>query len=351
MNRKERFQARKKKRFRRSVYRFILSVLFVLLGSMIYDNMNLDAVFKGIFANDEIETGFVEKGPSVTSVISPLLLHEKYIYSKSFAQDALENDLRRNHIFIGNYYNNIKTEMEDSTDPENSSLNDQENFAGNVDSTSQPEQGIQEEAVADSGLNEKTVYLTFDDGPNQFSGQLLALLESYHAKATFFMIDRNIRNFPDAVNKMVSLGHSVGLHSVSHNVKIFYQSAANVISEMNQVRSTVKEVSGVDTMLIRTPYGSVPHMQDSYVQAVRENGFLMWDWNIDSKDWYYRDYRFVENCIAQLEVRSDNTEPIVILLHEKEETLAQLPALLDYLTDHNYVMDSIDASMTPVTFN
>ena len=100
---------------------------------------------------------------------------------------------------------------------------------------------------------------------------------------------------------------------------------------MDQVRNTVKDVTGIDTLLIRTPYGSVPHMQDSYVQAVHDNGYLMWDWNIDSKDWYYRDRRYVDTSIAQLQAYAGSTEPIVILLHERKETLAHLPALLEYL--------------------
>jgi peptidoglycan/xylan/chitin deacetylase (PgdA/CDA1 family) len=332
------------------VHRFIFSVVLVLVGSFIYENMNLDMVFKEIFANNEIIQEPVNEVSSVASVKGALSLDVPFTYSESFAHEALANDLNRNNILIGDNYKDIKIDPVGLKDAAGRDAAKQEELDSKNASANEPEQEVEQPPVPADDVQTKTVYLTFDDGPNQFSDQLLALLESYNAKATFFLIDRNIRSFPDAVNHMIASGHSVGLHSVSHNVKIFYQSATSVITEMNQVRSTVKEVSGLDTMLIRTPYGSVPYMQDSYIQAVHDNGYLMWDWNIDSKDWYYRDRRYVDTSIAQLEAHAGSTEPIVILLHEREETLAQLPALLEYLKSQNYTMKAIDSSMTPVSF-
>ncbi len=198
--------------------------------------------------------------------------------------------------------------------------------------------------------NNKTVYLTFDDGPAPFSGELIALLEQYHFKATFFMIDGNIRRYPDAVKLMVKTGEAVGLHSVSHNVKQFYASANSVIAELTQNRNTLKEITGVDSYLMRTPYGSVPHMTVEYRNAVNTNGYLMWDWNIDSKDWYYKDARYVNDVIAALQRMANHEGPIVILLHERKETVAHLPALLDYLSKNGYTCPPIDSTMTPYQF-
>ncbi|WP_312468876.1 polysaccharide deacetylase family protein [Neobacillus sp.] len=199
--------------------------------------------------------------------------------------------------------------------------------------------------------NHKTVYLTFDDGPAPFSGEIIALLEKYHYKATFFMIDGNIRSYPNSVKLMVSSGETVGLHSVSHNVKKFYASADSVISELTQNRNTLKEISGIDSYIMRTPYGSVPHMSAEYRKAVNDNGYLMWDWNIDSKDWYYKDARYVNSVIEQLNRMANHNGPIVILLHERKETLAHLPALLEYLSKQGFECKAIDNSMTPYQFS
>ncbi len=196
----------------------------------------------------------------------------------------------------------------------------------------------------------KIVYLTFDDGPAAFSDQIIALLEKYQFKATFFMIDGNIRRYPEAVKLMTKSGETVGLHSVSHNVKKFYKSKNSVLSELTQNQNTLKEVSGVNSFIMRTPYGSAPNMTNEYKMAVKEKGYLMWDWNIDSKDWYYKDNRYVNSVINQINQKKGTNGPLVILLHERKETLAHLPKLLDYLKEQGFECKPIENTTTPIQF-
>ncbi|MBV7505835.1 polysaccharide deacetylase [Bacillus sp. sid0103] len=201
-----------------------------------------------------------------------------------------------------------------------------------------------------STSGKKIVYLTFDDGPAPFSDKIIKLLEKYQFKATFFMIDGNIKRYPEAVNLMTKTGETVGLHSVSHSQKKFYKSKKTVLSELNQNRNTLKEVSGVNSFIMRTPYGSAPNMTDEYKKAVKEKGYIMWDWNIDSKDWYYKDKRYVNNVIQQIKQMKHHNGPLVILLHERKETLAYLPKLLDYLKKEGFEGRPIENTTTPVQF-
>lgn len=194
----------------------------------------------------------------------------------------------------------------------------------------------------------RAVYLTFDDGPHKVSKDILALLDQYDAKATFFMLDNNIKNYPDAVKEMVNEGHSVGLHGVTHDKNKFYQSSKSVVGEMDQTQQTILELTGVETDLIRTPYGSSPYMTDGYKDAVEASGYKMWDWNIDSRDWQFRDSRYVDSVIEQLNKLNRVNEPIVILLHERPETLEHLPKLLDYLKEQGYELKALDSSMHPI---
>ncbi|NRD76451.1 polysaccharide deacetylase [Bacillus sp. BRMEA1] len=199
--------------------------------------------------------------------------------------------------------------------------------------------------------NDKVVYLTFDDGPESFSGDIIALLEKHHFKATFFMLDPNLRKYPESAKLMVQNGEGVGLHGVTHDVHKFYASPNSVIGEMSQDQKTLQEITGVQTFLIRTPYGSVPYLTPEDRKAVDDHGFLMWDWNIDSKDWYYKDGRYVTNVIQQLSKMSHHNGPIVILMHEQKQTLAHLPELLDYLTKQGYESRAIDSTIAPVHFS
>ncbi|ALC92685.1 hypothetical protein AM500_06295 [Bacillus sp. FJAT-18017] len=196
----------------------------------------------------------------------------------------------------------------------------------------------------------RPVYLTFDDGPHRVSGQILDLLDKYNAKATFFLLDPNMKQYPEAVKRMASSGHALGLHGVTHDKKLFYKSSKSVISEMNQARATVKKLTGEDTTLIRTPFGSSPHMTPAYKEAVKTTGYRMWDWTVDSRDWQYRSNRYVDAVIEQVEKQKAGSGPIVILLHERPETLAHLPKLMDYLKKQNFILEPLTEDMQPVQF-
>ncbi|WP_190284700.1 polysaccharide deacetylase family protein [Bacillus sp. S3] len=283
------------------------------------------------------------KGPTPESII------------KNTEDFKLEKHLIRKHQEQAVFWRN-KQDLENSNTPKPTTETAAAQTATNDTPTDQPpvnesNAGEPEQNRTEQQGNNKTVYLTFDDGPAAFSGEIIALLEQYQFKATFFMIDGNIRKYPDSVKLMVQNGETVGLHSVSHSPKAFYASANSVIAELTQNRNTLKEISGVDSYIMRTPYGSVPHMTVEYRQAVQENGYKMWDWNIDSKDWYYKDARYVDSVIEQLNHLADHNGPKVILLHERQETLDHLPALLDYLSKQGYEGKSIESTMTPVQFS
>jgi peptidoglycan/xylan/chitin deacetylase (PgdA/CDA1 family) len=204
--------------------------------------------------------------------------------------------------------------------------------------------------VQPSNGGKRIVYLTFDDGPEVFSKDIIALLEKYHFKATFFMLEPNIKRYPDSVKAMVQAGEGLGLHGVTHNKNLFYASESSVLGEMDQDRNTLKSITGVSSVIIRTPYGSAPYMTPAYKKAVADHGYRLWDWNIDSRDWDYKDERYVTSVIDQIAKRGNRSGPIVILLHEKRETLASLPKLLDYLSKQNFECKAIDSSITPVHF-
>jgi len=194
---------------------------------------------------------------------------------------------------------------------------------------------------------DKTVYLTFDDGPDRITPTILDLLSKYNVKATFFMLEPSMKQYPQTVQRVVEEGHKIGLHSVTHDKKKYYLNKQTVVSEMVQGQTTLKELTGTKSQLIRTPYGSKPHMTTEYIRAIENAGFKMWDWNIDSQDWKLTDGSFVQNTIQQL-TNFKRQEPYVILLHDRETTAQHLEKLLQYLIHNGYKMDVIHEDMTPV---
>lgn len=238
-------------------------------------------------------------------------------------------------------------EVETNDEDINTSKGDYTSGDEAVEEAGNPSIDVEEPQAVD---NEKTVYLTFDDGPNENTEAILQLLDQYDAKATFFMLEPNMRRYHDAVQHMAKEGHSVGMHGVTHDVSQFYQSSESVTGEMLKAQATLESITGIHSDLIRVPYGSVPNMKPEYIQAVNNEGFKLWDWNIDSEDWRFRSGKYVQNVMDQLAAYPYGTMPKIILMHEQKETLSHLEALLQKLTNQGYSMKALTEQMKPVTF-
>lgn len=197
----------------------------------------------------------------------------------------------------------------------------------------------------------KIAYITFDDGASPYTMGLLDVLEEYNVEATFFMLEPNMRRYPDAVKRLVQEGHMPAMHGVSHQVKKYYASRTSVVSEMAAGQKTIKKLTGEDTWLIRTPYGSAPYMKKDYMKAVKDAGFTLWDWNVDSLDWKYKDARYVETVKKEvLGLEKKNISP-VILMHDRKETLKHLPQVLKFLKDRGYQFKTLDETLKPIQFS
>ena len=66
--------------------------------------------------------------------------------------------------------------------------------------------------------DDKTVYLTFDDGPvSGTTPKVLDVLKTRNARATFFLIGKNVPDNQDIVRRIIAEGHRIGIHSYSHS--------------------------------------------------------------------------------------------------------------------------------------
>ncbi|WP_054027746.1 polysaccharide deacetylase family protein [Bacillus sp. FJAT-28004] len=199
--------------------------------------------------------------------------------------------------------------------------------------------------------NDKTIYLTFDDGPSSATNDILDTLKSFHAKATFFMLEPKMRQSPEIVKRIVEEGHAVALHGVTHNKNRFYRSEKSALDEMNQAQKTLEEITGISTVIIRTPYGSVPYLTDSYRKVLNDNGYKLWDWNVDSSDWSISSKDYIKTTINQIRKLEKYDVTPIVLMHDLPETAKHLTKLLTSLADDGYVPKIIEADMEPYNFN
>lgn len=140
------------------------------------------------------------------------------------------------------------------------------------------------EQVIPSG---KVIYLTFDDGPSIHTAQLLEILRKYDVKATFFVVGNN----QGMMRRIVEEGHSIAIHSVTHNYKQIYASPDAYFTDLRQMQQNIQDAAGVKTRLVRFPGGSSntvscfnEGVMTELTQAVQDQGFVYFDWNVDSND-------------------------------------------------------------------
>lgn len=116
---------------------------------------------------------------------------------------------------------------------------------------------------------EKTLFLTFDDGPvPEITPWVLDQLKSYDAKATFFCVGKNVQKHPDVFEQVKNEGHSVGSHTMDH---INGWQSEN-ISYFHNVRYAAQLIG---TELFRPPYGRIKRKQAQFLQ--RHYRIVMWD--------------------------------------------------------------------------
>lgn len=135
----------------------------------------------------------------------------------------------------------------------------------------------------------KVIYLTFDDGPGKYTRELLEILKKYNVKATFFVVGQS--NL-DVLTDIYNDGHSIGIHSLTHEYKTIYASEKAYFDDLYKMRDIIYEKTGHYTNLVRFPGGSSNTVSKNYskgimtrlAESLTEKGFVYFDWNVSSGD-------------------------------------------------------------------
>jgi peptidoglycan/xylan/chitin deacetylase (PgdA/CDA1 family) len=207
-------------------------------------------------------------------------------------------------------------------------------------------------AVDEVEETKKVVYITFDDGPSgKLTNEILDILKEYNAKATFFVIGNMIKGQEKILCRMLEEGHSIGLHTYSHERDKIYRSSKSFIDEMLLTQQLLEEATGKKSTIIRFPFGcnnNAYKLTSSMVTALHNNNFKIYDWTVDSTDGM--NPNLAPYKIAQRAKTDKDTA--VVLLHcgyLNKNTAKALPSILKYYKDNNYEFRVIDEN-TPEVF-
>ena len=190
--------------------------------------------------------------------------------------------------------------------------------------------------------DEKTIYLTFDDGPGPYTEDLLDLLAAYDVKATFFVTCLN-PDYEDMVGRAYREGHSIGVHSATHNYYQIYDSEQAFFDDFYAVQAMIYRQTGSYTQIFRFPGGSSntvssfnPGIMGALATYMRDMGYYYFDWSVSSGDAKtvdiptYDVYRNVINGCAQNDVN-------VVLQHDvKGFSVAAVESIIRWGQENGY---------------
>ena len=171
-----------------------------------------------------------------------------------------------------------------------------------------------EDGTYDPNTHKPRIALTFDDGPGEYTDELLDCLEQNNAHATFFMLGQNVVNWESTVQRMVDLGCEIGNHTWDHPSQTLTNMAIDdVVTEFQKTDDALVQACGQSASVARAPYGAAN--QDIY-DAVQKPFFM---WSLDTEDWKLMnadaDYDAVMN--------GDLTDGSIILMHDIHEPSVQ----------------------------
>ncbi|HEX5385945.1 MAG TPA: polysaccharide deacetylase family protein [Gemmatimonadales bacterium] len=129
--------------------------------------------------------------------------------------------------------------------------------------------------VIGRGPRERSVYLTFDDGPNaEATPRILDTLAAAGVPAAFFMVGRHVRRFPELARAVAARGHAVGNHTESH-VKLHRLGPRRIDAEVGEAHEAIVGTTGVAPRAFRAPHG---YRNPFVFRAVRPFGYRVFGW-------------------------------------------------------------------------
>jgi peptidoglycan/xylan/chitin deacetylase (PgdA/CDA1 family) len=184
--------------------------------------------------------------------------------------------------------------------------------------------------------SEKTIALTFDDGPNPATtAEILKILATHKVTATFFVVGENVKRHPDLIRRVVAAGHTIGNHTFSHRRRRAWRRQA--ITQEIAAAEQVIVAAGGRTKLFRAPFGFLPFWVKP---AISQAGYTIVGWDNMTFDYWGLPARLLAKRILA-KARPGG----IIVLHDGDQTtnagrrdnvVAALPIIITNLQRRGY---------------
>lgn len=210
-------------------------------------------------------------------------------------------------------------------------------------------------------LKEKTVFLTFDDGPSNNTEKILDILKEYNVKATFFVCG-NVTEYGKRIYKrIVNEGHVIGNHTYSHNYKRIYFSEESFMKDFKKLEKLIYSVTGIIPEIMRFPGGSNTTIPTKYndklfmeriTTKIILEGYQYFDWHVSSKDAekLIQDKDIIIKSVLE---KINNRNNAIILFHDswqKTTTVEALPVIIEELIKKGYKFGTLSKDSPYIHF-
>lgn len=212
---------------------------------------------------------------------------------------------------------------------------------------------VEKEKSATYPKDKKVVFLTFDDGPNnRLTPKMLDMLKKLEVPATFYYVGNKTGvegANPEIVKRTIAEGHSINIHTYSHNYKLLYPggrgNADNIVADRQKAIDSVQKILGPDYKVsgYRYPGGHLSwKSMDAADQKLAEQGAYWIDWNSMNGDAEANPPSSADGMLQLTKstyASAGKPNVAVVLMHDHEyadKTVASLPGIVDYFKSQGF---------------
>ena len=202
--------------------------------------------------------------------------------------------------------------------------------------------------------NNKVIYLTFDDGPGEYTEKLLDILDKYDVKATFFVCGDK-EEFYDLISREFKSGHSIGLHCMHHADYLMYSSEEKYFEDFEEIESLVYSLTGSMTDIMRFPGGSSNSVAEKYgtdmkslIEKINAMGYTYFDWDASTED--ATEDLTTKEVVSRLKLSVQDCKRFCLVLnHDTEETTVEaMDEFIPWALENGFVFKALTSKSPTV---
>ncbi len=252
------------------------------------------------------------------------LVYHKY---STEIYDIISNNTINNFTYILSdskisvYFNNIKFENIDYIPYVEIIINDESSV------------------IENTTTGDKFIAFTYDDGPGEYTNDLLKTLQLNNSSATFFMLGNRMENYKEVVLKIYQSNSEIGSHSYNHK-DLTKLDDDELINDLYQTNEIFHSITQDNLKYLRPPY-------NYNNEKILNTGYIIVTWNIDPKDWLVKDSTKIYNNVIK-----NACDGCIVIMHDiYEETIEATKMLLPKLNEMGYKIVSVSQLIKEKNYN